>query len=144
MDKIKIKMKQQSPEKFTLQKVRELLSHVSLSIFGQNLFIRADEDKKHEDPKNGKRVFIQVFYHAPCTKNNSIEEWKGGKYYLSEYMTEDEIIKKAWVAFEAAVKHELMEGFKFDNIVVFNPHVNFRELLKISHLEVTRSDYFDV
>jgi hypothetical protein len=31
-----------------------------------------------------------------------------------------------------------MEGFKVDNIILFNPHINFEELLKISDKEITR------
>lgn len=54
-------------------------------------------------------------------------------------MTNDEIIKTAYCAAEAAVKHEIMEGFKVDGVILFNPHVDFEELLKISHLEVKRT-----
>lgn len=53
-------------------------------------------------------------------------------------MKDDEIVKRAYVACEAAVRHEIMEGFKVDGIVLFNPHVNFEELLKVSHMEVKR------
>lgn len=53
-------------------------------------------------------------------------------------MTEDEIVKQAWVAFQAAVNHEMLEGFKFDDVIVFNPHTSFRELLKVSPKEVIR------
>jgi hypothetical protein len=116
-----------------LKEIRELTSHISFSIFGQNLLISASEDMKY-----GKRIFLQVFYDAPCSKTGKVDRWKGGKHYLSEHMTEDEIVKRAYVAFEAAVKHEIMEGFKFDGVILFNPHVNFRELLKVSHLEVMR------
>lgn len=61
-------------------------------------------------------------------------------------MTEDEIVKRAYVAFEAAVKHEVMENFKFDGVIVFNPHVNFRKLLEVSPHEVRREPIqnFDV
>jgi hypothetical protein len=54
-------------------------------------------------------------------------------------MTDDEIIKTSYGAFKAAVEHEVMEGFKVDGIILFNPHVNFEELLKISHKEIKRS-----
>lgn len=67
-------------------------------------------------------------------------EWSGRKWYLSDYMTSDEIIKTCYVAFEAAVKHEIMEGFKVGGIVLFNPHTQYTELLKISHLEIQRGE----
>lgn len=122
--------------------VKELISHITFSIFSKELKLSVHYDKLVEDMPvqcKYKRMYLQVSYTAPCTKSGTIEEWKGGKHYLSRYMTEDEIVKKAYVAFEAAVKHEIMEGFKFDNTIVFNPHVDFRELLKISHKEVKRA-----
>lgn len=124
-----------------IEQVKELTSHISFEIFGKKLFLSVLNDKKY-----GKRVYLQVFYHAPCTKTGEIEEWKGGKHYLSDHMTEDEIVKRAYVAFEAAVKHEVMENFKFDGVIVFNPHVNFRKLLEVSPHEVRREPIqnFDV
>lgn len=117
-----------------ITKVKDLISHISFEIFGKKLNISAYYDKKY-----GKRVYLQVSYSAPCTKSGIIEEWKGGKHYLSSYMTEDEVIKRAYVAFESAVKHEIMENFKFDGIIVFNSHINFRKLLEVSQFEVRRS-----
>lgn len=53
-------------------------------------------------------------------------------------MTNDEIAKTAYVAFESAIKHEIMEGFKVDGIILFNPHVNFEALLGVSDQEIRR------
>jgi hypothetical protein len=53
-------------------------------------------------------------------------------------MTEGEIVNKVYVAFKQAVEHEVMEGFKFDGKIVFNPHVSFRDLIKIDQ-EITRT-----
>jgi len=124
-----------------LKSIRKLISHLSFSIFNQKLFITVFEDKKW-----GKRLYLQIFYNAPCTKTGKIEEWKGRKWYLSPHMTESEVIFTAYSACEAAVKHEIMEGFKFDNQIVINPHVDFRKLLEVSPNEVQRIhiDNFDV
>lgn len=107
-----------------------------MSLFGQLLQLRVAYDKVHEHG----RIFLQVIYLAPCTKTAEVLQWRGRKWYLSEYMTEDEIIKTAYAAFEAAVKHEIMEGFKVDGIVLFNPHVDYRELLQISNREIRRQE----
>lgn len=117
-----------------LSEIRELCSHITFKLFEKSLHITVDLDKKY-----GNRCYMQVYYYAACSKTGEIEMWKGGKHYLSEHMTEDEIVKRAYVAVEAAVKHEVMEGFKFDGVVVFNPHVDFRKLLEVSNCEVTRS-----
>ncbi len=136
-----------------LRKIRDLVDRIDLSLFGTKFNIIVERDKKysqHEKISGGGffgdfnyfakrgRIYIQIEYKAPCTKTGQIESWKGRKWYLSSYMTEDEVIKTCYTAFEMAVKHEIMEGFKVDNITLFNPHVNFEELLKISNKEIKR------
>ncbi|MCB1712202.1 MAG: hypothetical protein KDH96_06935 [Candidatus Riesia sp.] len=101
----------------SLDKVRKVISRITASVFEKTFKIVAEEDKVH-----GGRVYLQVQYTAPCNQTGELQEWHGGKHYLSEYMTEDEIVKKAWVAFEQAVKHEVMEGFKVDGIIVTSAH----------------------
>ncbi len=118
-----------------LERINEILSRISMKCIGIQFDVHAGFDKKY-----GERIYLQVCYTSPCTKTGEMLEWKGRKYYLSEYMTDDEVIKTAYVAFEQAVKHEVMEGFKVDDIILFNPHINFEELLKVSHKEVKRED----
>jgi len=84
------------------------------------------------------RLYLQFSYKAPCTKTSIVSDWKGRKWYLSSHMTEDEVIKTAYAAFQACINHEIMEGFKVDNIILFNPHVSYKELLKVSHKEIKR------
>lgn len=118
-----------------LTRAKNITKHITMSCFGCTFKLRVEKDNKFE---NG-RIFLQVIYDAPCTKTGEIKEWHGRKWYLSEYMTDDEIVKTGFVAFEACVKHEVMEGYKYDNVIVFNPHVNFKELLKISSKEISRN-----
>ena len=118
-----------------LQRINTLLSRITLSCFGIDFKVRAEHDNEFE---NG-RVFIQIRYSTFCIKDGCVAEYGGRKFYLSQYMTDDEIVKTVYVAFEACVKHEVMEGFAVDGIVLFNPHINFEELLKISHKEITRN-----
>lgn len=125
--------------KQTLESIRTLMSHITFSLFGQDFYIITELDKSY-----GKRPYLQVYYHAPCAKTGNIERWSGRKWYLSPHMTDDEIVKTAWAAAQAAVEHEIKEGFKFDNIVLFNPHVDFRKILEISPHEVKREENFDV
>lgn len=108
---------------------------ITAELFGKSFEFIIERDLK--DPING-RVFLQISYTAPCTKTGEDQPWKGRKYYLSEHMTPDEVVKTAYVAFQQAVTHEVMEGFKVDNKVLFNPHVHFEELLKVSDKEIRR------
>lgn len=119
-----------------LERVEKILERISMKLFDIEFNIFAQHDKIHGE--NG-RIFLQIEYHAKCTNSGKKEVWKSGKHYLSEFMTDDEIVKKAYVAFEQAVKHEVMESFKVDNIILFNPHVDFEELLKVSKNEITRN-----
>ena len=115
--------------------VLEIVSRISMTCLGCTMKLRVERDIVHN--KSG-RIFLQVVYEAPCTKTGEYQTFKGRKWYLSEFMTDDEVIKTAYSAFEACVKHEVMEGFKVDGIILFNPHINYEELLKISHHEITR------
>jgi hypothetical protein len=113
--------------------VGKLLHRVSMEVLGVRFMPIASLDRKSFD-----RVYIQIQYEAPCTKTGIKENWKGRKWYLSEHMTDDEVIKTAYAALEATVKHEIMEGFKVDGKILFNPHVSFEALLSISDQEVSR------
>ncbi len=120
-----------------LQKANDICSRITMRVLNTEFYLRVERDNKEEYLSNG-RVFLQVVYFAPCTKTKEFKEWHGRKWYLSEHMTEDEVVKTAWCALEAAVKHETMEGFKVDGIILFNPHINFEALLRVSHEEVKR------
>lgn len=121
----------------TIDETRQLLNRIKMSLFGKEFKIRCEVDNKHEDG----RLFVQVVYNANCNQTGEDKEWHGRKYYLSDYMTADEIIKTCYVAFQACIMHEVMEGYTVDNIVLFNPHVNFEELLKVSKKEIKRETH---
>jgi hypothetical protein len=126
----------------THQQVKTLISHLELCILGVDFVVLVEYDKKYTvhgagNAKHG-RTYIQLQYKAPCTKTGLIQDWKSDKYYLSSHMTEDEVVKKVYVLFKQAVEHELMEGFKFDKKIVFNPHTSFRDLLTVHNKEITR------
>ncbi len=122
----------------TLEQVKNLCESISMTCLGNGSFyLRIERD--NEQPTDG-RIFIQVHYHAPCVKTGSWEDWSGRKWYLSKHMTQDEVIKTAFAAFKAAVEHEILEGFSVGGKVLFNPHVDFTELLAISQREVKRTE----
>lgn len=124
-----------------IDNVRDLLGRVTMSCLDKKFYIVIEYDRKYENKDfmfMYPRVYIQVRYTSLCTKTDKIEDWKGRKWYLSEHMTNDEIVKTAYCGFEAAVKHEIMEGFKIDDKILFNPHVNFEELLLITNKEIKR------
>jgi len=132
-----------------LERVQQLLSRVKLNCLEKEFNILIKYDDKYTtlisnfpstQPKvYDGRVYIQLEYNSSCNKDTDQDYWKGRKWYLSKHMTDDEIIKTCYAAFEACVKHEIMEGFKVDGKMLFNPHINFEALLSISDKEITRS-----
>lgn len=126
-----------------LKRVQLLLSRVNLKCLEKTFNIIIKHDDKYTQNFVGNeqygRIYIQLEYNSSCNKDGDNDYWKGRKWYLSEHMTDDEIIKTCYAAFEACVKHEIMEGFKVDGKMLFNPHINFEELLLISDKEITRT-----
>ncbi len=129
----------------THNEIKELCSRITLELFGKVFNIRVAYDGKHRslhfnDPKGemSARTFIQITYLEKCNKGGEEQEWRGRKWYLSEYMIADEIVKTVYAAFKATIDHECMESFKVDGVILFNPHINFEELLKVSQFEVKR------
>ncbi|MFH6944646.1 hypothetical protein [Flavobacterium sp. FlaQc-50] len=119
-----------------LKHLEKICSGITMDCFGTKFKLRIAKDQKH----TGGRFFIQVTYTAKCNKTGKPKIWHGRKWYLSEFMTDDEVVKTAYCAFEAVVKHEIMEGFKINGIVLFNPHVDYLSLLKVSNQEVSRNE----
>lgn len=109
-----------------------------MNVFGKDLFLRVDRDCKD---RTAGRVFLQVVYESPCVNSGKTKEWRGRKWYLSEHMTRDEIIKTSYAAFEAAVSHEVREVFKYDSTALFNPHISYLSMMGIAGEQVRRDGH---
>lgn len=122
------------------ERVAKLINRINLSCLGVTFIMALKKDNIYSDPKDTTRtrLYIQLYYYCHCTKTGIFGLQKGRKWYLSDFMTDDEIVKSIYGAFEMAVKHEILEGFKVDGKSLFNPHVDFEELLKVCDKEVTR------
>lgn len=120
-----------------LDHLKSICSGISMECFGTTFDLRIARDQKF----NRGRFFIQVTYKAKCNKTGKLQNWHGRKWYLSEHMTDDEVVKTAFAAFKATVEHEIMEGFKVNGITLFNPHINYLSLLSISNQEISREPH---
>lgn len=123
------------------ERVCNLTERVDLTCLGKTFSIIVARDQIYSNQFGG-RVYIQLAYTSRCVKTGQDDAWRGRKWYLSEFMTDDEIVKTCYAAFKACVEHEILEGFKVDGKILFNPHVNFESLLKVSGEEVTREEKF--
>lgn len=118
-----------------MKRVQQLLERISFELFSTKFEIKCFKDKKF-----GSRVYLQVIYVAKDKNTKDYEEWLGRKWYLSEHMLDDEIVKTAYAACKSAVEHEIMESFKVDGKILFNPHTPFDVLLGVSDIEVKRTN----
>ena len=77
--------------------------------------------RDRKDPEG--RVFIQVACWRKDTVTGEMGMGKGGKSYLSEHMTDSEIVRRAFGLFMAYEEHECREFFKWRGRRVFGPHI---------------------
>lgn len=118
--------------------VTSIVRHLSTDCMGRVIAFYVDRDKKR--PKDG-RVYLQCIYEAPnsCKEGLPTQTFRGRKWYLSDHMLEDEIVKTAYAAFKATIEHEIMEGFRYDGKRVFNPHADFRGLMNAGKKDIYRT-----
>jgi len=116
------------------QEIEELVSHITFQVLNTKFKFLVKSDPL------GGRVYVQLAFESPDALTGVLTQWTSRKYYLSEHMLEDEIVKTCYMAAKQCVEHEVMEGFQFDSKVVFNPHVSFRALLSITDQMVLRPD----
>jgi hypothetical protein len=63
---------------------------------------------------------------------NTGEYGKGwGRWHTTpiEFATETSVVMTAWVCVKMIVEHELLEGFEYKGVKVFNPHKTLDELV---------------
>ena len=118
-----------------LHGVKQTVSRLRAGVPGLEMRYRVERDCQR--PVDG-RIFVQCVYDAPCTVTGNVKEWHGRKWYLSDYMTEDEVVKTCYAAFRAAVEHEVLEGFLCDGRRVFNPHTPYPVLMEAAEREEFR------
>lgn len=119
-----------------LPRVTGILKDIKLIIMGKPVSVMA-----HSDKARSGAVYMQCTYYDNCRETGKLTPWNGRKWYLSPYMTDDEIVKTAFAAFKATVEHEIMEGFTYKEVVVFNPHVDHRALMSVSGDQVRRGEH---
>jgi hypothetical protein len=88
------------------------------------------------DPK-GDRVFMQVQCWRPDTNDGHYAWGGGGKSYLSQHMTDSEIVQGAFGLFKAYEEHEAREGFTYMGRRIYGPHMDIEMLWTVAdHLDV--------
>lgn len=97
--------------------LRSILSDVSM----QNSSL--DFHWKFEvEPLEGIGWFISVTFSRPDTLTGVLGIGRGRRELVTFGATESNIVKTCWLLIELVVKHELMEGFRWNGKRIFNPH----------------------
>lgn len=88
--------------------------------------------------EDGKRPYLYWRFISPdYTKGGEPAMWNSRKWYLSQHMTESEIVQTALAAALMAEEHEAREAFSYKGKHLFNPHIGVASMLAVcEQLEV--------
>lgn len=78
------------------------------------------------------RIYLQVECDRADTFTGEIGVGRGGKFYLSPYMTESEVVQGAFGLFKGYEEHETREAFTWCGRRVFGPHIDVRALWEVA------------
>lgn len=68
------------------------------------------------------------------------ERWKGRKWYVSNFMTDPEIVNTAFLAVMTAEEHETRESFLFDDAAIYGPHLSLEAMKQNANTTEHRQD----
>jgi hypothetical protein len=93
----------------------------------------------HDSENKPGRFFFQI----QCEREDVITgEWGtgyGGKAYLSEHMTDSELVQVIFGLYKSYVEHEARETFHYKGRRVFGPHVDVNALWEVARRVDVRS-----
>ena len=75
---------------------------------------------------------LQAEFHAPCADTGKLTLQKTRKWYLSEHMTESELVQTSFKCVLTAIEHEAREQFKYKGQAIFGPHFNVNDLVDLA------------
>lgn len=106
-----------------MMEIKAITDRITLDIFDVRLILNVQKDMIGTD--HG-RLYVQVS-HRP----QYLDIWAGRRWYITDEMSTSEIIKTCYAAFEAAVRHEVLKGFKVDSRAPFHPDRDIEQLLEL-------------
>ena len=78
------------------------------------------------------KVSLQAEFHAPCTDTGKLTLQKTHQWFLSEHMTDSEVVQTAFKCVLTAIEHEAREQFKYKGQAIFGPHFNVNDLAELA------------
>lgn len=77
--------------------------------------------------------FVQCLFERPDTNTSVMGTGRGRKEFIAINTTDSGVVKTCWLLVELVVRHELMEGFRWNDKRIFNPHNTIHALASIQH-----------
>lgn len=118
-----------------LEKLKEIGQEIECRVFGRSFLIKINFASPYdgiafEGPQHGYLLSVGTI----CKDSGSGEykEYFGGKYYVSRFSTEGEVVQKILMACIQFVEHEVREGFTYKSQAIFHPHIPLTDLIECS------------
>ncbi len=92
------------------------------------------ETQGFDSPYTGALVgwFIRVTFHRPDRVTGEFARGHG-RWWVVEYgSTKSAVVKTAFTAMKMIVEHELMEGFMWQGVRIFDPHHTVDQLAQVN------------
>jgi hypothetical protein len=77
--------------------------------------------------------FVWVSFKRPDTETNKCGIGRGRDEIIWQGTTTSGVVKTCWLLVELVVRHELMEGFRWQGKRIFNPHNSVVDLASIQN-----------
>lgn len=107
--------------------------------FARYHFDSADRDRRSSNDTNYGWL-LWVKFERPCSITGFAGIGRGRDEVVWQGTTVSGVVKTAWLLVDLVVRHELMEGFRFDNARIFNPHNSVLELANLQEAHERSSD----
>lgn len=84
------------------------------------------------DKTFGTRLYMQAQCWRPDSETGEMGWGHGGKAYLTEHMTDSELLRLAFSLFDRYDHHEAREFFKYRGRAIFGPHIDALALWEVA------------
>ena len=109
----------------TIEDVKNILSNI---VFAKYSMLDFDWDFKVEIL--GEHYMIKTSFIRKDIDSGKVEPgW--GRWYSMPILgaTEKGVVMTGWMCIEQIIKHELLEGFEYNGVKVFDPHKSLEDLV---------------
>jgi len=124
----------------TFKEMIDIVCNITFDYKHENWKLMIFKDKAN----NGGRPYVQVYANGVDQHTGNPMDWTGRKWYLSEHMCRNEIVRTAHKAFRAAMEHEVDEMFKYKGVAIYNPHLDPDKLVEFASKQENIDERVDV